>query len=560
MSYTNELLLKQFAKGKGSEQKEERIQNCVIYTRVSSKEQMETNQSLEWQKKYCMEYAVKNKLNIKGYFGGTYESAKSDERKEFNRMLSFVKASKEKISFILVYSLDRFSRTGDSAIYIASQLKKAGVNIMAVTQPIDTNSHAGTLQQNIQFIFSKYDNDLRRQKTIDGMREKLLRGEWIGHAPTGYSFVKGAETQTIIINEKGELIRQAFVWRSEGMTYEQIVEKLKPLGINIPKQTLTDIFRNPFYCGYISHNLLNGEVIKGKHPSLIDEELFLNANELHKTDGYKINKANDNLPLKVFVKDAGSGAPFTGYLVKKKGLYYYKVNKVGIKINRSANIMHGKFRELLQQYTIDSTHVEPLKVQLHYTWENLTETNTSEKKALSLKLNQVEEEFYALRKRHAIGAISLDVYEEFSKEMMENKNAILEQLQLLGQELSNPKELIHYTCVLASKLPSIWESGDYYDKQAFQNTLFPNGLLYDARKEHYRTPVVNEVIRYIADLSRDLKEHGNHVPYFFAVKNGSVPGVGIEPTISCLNRFLRPARLPVPPSGQKRGCKNIIIS
>jgi site-specific DNA recombinase len=81
---------------------------------------------------------------------------------------------------------------------------------MAVTQPIDTNSHAGALQQNIQFIFSKYDNDLRRQKTIDGMREKLLRGEWIGNAPTGYEFVKGAPTQTIIINEKGELIKQAF--------------------------------------------------------------------------------------------------------------------------------------------------------------------------------------------------------------------------------------------------------------------------------------------------------------------------------------------------------------
>src|SRR5579872_568852 len=145
----NEMQLKQFAKGKNSEDKDVGIRNCVIYTRVSSKEQMDTNQSLEWQKKYCMEYAVKNKLEIKGYFGGTYESAKSDERKEFSRMLGSVKASKEKISFILVYSLDRFSRTGDSAIYIASCLKKTGVNIMAVTQPIDTNSHAGALQQNI---------------------------------------------------------------------------------------------------------------------------------------------------------------------------------------------------------------------------------------------------------------------------------------------------------------------------------------------------------------------------------------------------------------------------
>ena len=98
-SLNNETLLRKFAKGKNTEAKETGVQNCVIYTRVSSKEQMDTNQSLEWQKKYCDDYARKNSLVIKGYFGGTYESAKSDERKEFNRMLKFVKASKEKISY-----------------------------------------------------------------------------------------------------------------------------------------------------------------------------------------------------------------------------------------------------------------------------------------------------------------------------------------------------------------------------------------------------------------------------------------------------------------------------
>jgi len=522
-------MLKQFAKGKSNEQKEIGVQNCVIYTRVSSKEQMDTNQSLEWQKKYCSEYAIKNSLNVKGYFGGTYESAKSDERKEFSRMLKFVKSSKEKIDFILVYSLDRFSRTGDSAIYIAGELKKTGVNIMAVTQPIDTNSHAGALQQNIQFIFSKYDNDLRRQKTIDGMREKLLRGEWIGNAPTGYSFVKGAVTQTIVINEKGELIKQAFVWRANGMTYEQIIEKLKHLGLNVPKQTLGGILKNPFYCGFMSHNLLNGEVIKGKHPALIDEDLFLSANEIKKTDGFKVNKANDNLPLKVFVKDAISGLPFTGYIVKKKGLYYYKVNKTGIKINRSANMMHTKFKELLADYTIDSTHIEPLEIQLGCTWENLAESNTSEKKVLSNKLNEVEEGLYNLRKRHAIGTVSLDVYEQFSAEMLAQKETILETLQKLNQKLSNPKGLIHFTCKLAANLTPAWESGDYYQKQLFQNTLFPKGLAYDTKIEHYRTPIVNEVIGCMADLSRDMRENKNRTSQNFIEKSGLVPGIGLEP-------------------------------
>lgn len=69
--------LKQFAKGKREELQTDK-RYCVVYTRVSTKEQAET-QSLEWQKKFCNDYAAKNSLEVLGYFGGTYESAKNDE-------------------------------------------------------------------------------------------------------------------------------------------------------------------------------------------------------------------------------------------------------------------------------------------------------------------------------------------------------------------------------------------------------------------------------------------------------------------------------------------------
>ena len=89
MKTTN--LLQTFGKGKISSEKATTIKNAVIYTRVSSKEQADTNQSLETQKKYCLQYALKHDLNVLGFFGGTYESAKTDERNEFNRMIRFVR-------------------------------------------------------------------------------------------------------------------------------------------------------------------------------------------------------------------------------------------------------------------------------------------------------------------------------------------------------------------------------------------------------------------------------------------------------------------------------------
>ena len=127
---TNELILFQsFAKGKSKAST--RTKNAVIYTRVSTKEQADNNMSLATQKKACLQYAQRNGYSVLESFGGTFESAKTDERKHFNSMLSFVKKSKQKISLIIVYSVDRFSRSGANAIYIAKQLNEQGIKFLA---------------------------------------------------------------------------------------------------------------------------------------------------------------------------------------------------------------------------------------------------------------------------------------------------------------------------------------------------------------------------------------------------------------------------------------------
>ena len=63
----NNVLLNPFAKGQPRQTQKQAGQNTVIYTRVSTKEQADTNQSLETQKKYCIQYAEKNNLNVVGF-------------------------------------------------------------------------------------------------------------------------------------------------------------------------------------------------------------------------------------------------------------------------------------------------------------------------------------------------------------------------------------------------------------------------------------------------------------------------------------------------------------
>jgi hypothetical protein len=56
------------------------------------------------------------------------------------------------------------------------------------------------------------------------------------------------------------------------------------MGVRVTIRHLAWILANPFYCGYISVVLLPGEIIKGKHPALIDEETFLKANQISKSN------------------------------------------------------------------------------------------------------------------------------------------------------------------------------------------------------------------------------------------------------------------------------------
>ena len=108
-----------FTKKSSTPFRDENFKEAVVYTRVSSKEQADKNLSLDFKKKIVDEYPNRNGFTVVEYFGGTYESAKTDGRKEFQRMLEFIKKNKGKVSHILVYTLDRFSRTGGGAIKLA---------------------------------------------------------------------------------------------------------------------------------------------------------------------------------------------------------------------------------------------------------------------------------------------------------------------------------------------------------------------------------------------------------------------------------------------------------
>jgi site-specific DNA recombinase len=272
-------------------------------------------------------------------------------------MLEFVKKSKLRVGYIIVYSHDRFSRSGPSATYIADQLRQLGISILAVTQPVDTTTPMGQLMQQLYFSMGHMDNHQRRERCTAGMLAKVKKGYWPGKAPMGYDQLKVNGEQVIKPNKQGKLIRQAFLLKAEqGLSNTDIIQRLKAQGLTLYNQTLTKIFRNPFYCGLITHGLLQeDEVVVGKHDPLISREIFLRVNNLQAQNahGYTQVKDDEYLPLRHHIKCGSCNKPLTGYEMKKKGIYYYKCNTKGCCLNRNAGKMHELYQDLLKEYQLD---------------------------------------------------------------------------------------------------------------------------------------------------------------------------------------------------------------
>ena len=527
---TDDLLFEKFAKG--TRKACSLTNNCVIYTRVSTKEQADNNMSLETQRKACEKLALKNNYTTLACFGGTYESAKTDERKEFNRMLQFVRKSREKISYIIVYSVDRFSRSGGNAIYITEQLKKQGVMVLAVTQPTDTTTSSGSLQQNIQFIFSEYDNQLRKEKCMAGVKEALLRGEWCHHAPLGYDELNINGERKIAINEQGKLLRKAFLWKAnEGMGTEEIRRKLAAMGLKVYPQKLAYILRNPFYCGLMAHDALEGKLVEGKHEKLISREIFLKVNEIisQRTQGYTVKHENNNIPLKNFLKCGHCDANMPGYIVKKKKLWYYKCRIRGCSNNKSAKELHDIFRNILGRIKMDDKYTQLIKAQMIRTYNKHNKVN--EENALQIKheLNEVSTKLGRLEERYVLEEISQEMFLKFQAKFKLEALEIRKKLEKSSIQVSNLDRCVDTVLNYSVNLHEMWDSEGYKERQRLQYLLFPQGIYYNKKTNECRTTGLKSPFVWIALQSQALSGNKVGIPELNLRYSNLVVPAGVEP-------------------------------
>ncbi len=479
---------------------------AVIYTRVSSVGQ-EENASLSTQKNMCDKYALRNGYEIAEYFGATSESAKSDNRKEFQRMLSYVKRNKN-IAYIIVYSYSRFSRTGEGGASIAADLRKRGVRLISVTQAVDTSTPSGVLQETTFFSFSNYDNEERKRNMINGMQTALRAGYWPLNVPLGYTNLNRkfkCHEHKIVVNEKGKILKRAWLWKIEhNLPNVEIVRRLKKAGVKINQRNLSKVFRNPFYCGQIVCSLIPNEVYIGKHERMVTPEQFFKVIEILKGRFEKSKHSvanNQQLPLKRFAYCGDCGQPTTGYYKKQKNLYYYKCRTKGCRRNMSQKKFHEDFQKLLSQYQIKPSSLKHIEKMMKYVFKLHNEDVEKSLADYRTNFTKLVNKLERLEERYIDEEISKDLFDKHHARLNKEKEEIRDLIENSMLNSSNLEKCVEWTVEISSKLNDMWNLDDYENSEQLQEVLFPEGITYDWENRRFRTSRVNSFFIQIPQLT-----------------------------------------------------------
>lgn len=144
----------------------------AAYLRVSTEEQ-----STALQKDAVEAYCKMKGLNFT-LFIDQGESGSKTSRPAFNKMMEAVRAGEYQA--VLVWKLDRLSRSTVHLIQLIEELKALEVDFISITENLDTSSPMGKMIFGIFAVLAQFEKEQLIMRTKEGMKAAKNRGALIG--------------------------------------------------------------------------------------------------------------------------------------------------------------------------------------------------------------------------------------------------------------------------------------------------------------------------------------------------------------------------------------------
>lgn len=254
------------------------MKRCAIYTRKSHEDGLEQDfNSLDAQRESAEAYIQSQKANGWRCLPDRYDdggfSGGNTNRPALQKLMADIKAGK--IDIVVVYKIDRLSRSICDFADLSKDFEKYGVSFVSVTQEINTTTSSGRMMLNILMTFAQYEREVIAERIRDKMSASRKKGKWVGGSVAmGYK----AENKNLIIEPaEAEVVKQIFSRFLETGSPRLIVEELNEAG-NFRRDgkqwNLSHIYRilsNRVYIGEVEYK---GEIYPGEQEPIIDREIW----------------------------------------------------------------------------------------------------------------------------------------------------------------------------------------------------------------------------------------------------------------------------------------------
>ncbi len=394
---------------------------AVVYIRVSSEEQVE-NFSLRTQEEICRRDAKYKGYEIAQAFREEGKSAKTiTGRPVLLEMIDYCRKNKKEIKGVFVYRLDRLSRQTSDYLALRKRFYDMGIALISASEPTG-NSPTEKLLETVLASFAQHDNDVRSERTKNGMRARFLSGLVTNHVPLGYLNQHGYALKD---PKTFDTIKRGWDLMATGTkSLKEMATIMTSWGLKSKHQALQREFRNKFYMGILTSEKYP-EQIRGQHIPMVTKEQFYKVQAI--LDGRNTNKLvtanrsrdNRDFPLRKIVRCSKCGANFTGAWSKYHKYAYYFCRKRCIQKSIPVDTLQHELIKLLQTLT-------PSETGLKLYCNRLLKTYHKQLAKLKKKVNVANEEIGRLEVLRQV-LVEKNLAGIYSDEIFKEQNAIIEE-------------------------------------------------------------------------------------------------------------------------------------
>jgi DNA invertase Pin-like site-specific DNA recombinase len=202
--------------------------NAIILARVSTNQQAGPNNvSLESQLFDCMNYARTNNYNIVSTYTEVGSAYKYRANSKLEQLTSEIEKSNnaQKIDKLIFYSIDRFSRNALLGLSYLDRLKKFGITVESVTEPINQDSPFGRYQTTMLLSNGQLYSEMLGATSKKAKEYKKSTQNNVGRAGFGYVLQVCDNKRVLVPDENEQQIIKLIIGLREGtMTSAEATE------------------------------------------------------------------------------------------------------------------------------------------------------------------------------------------------------------------------------------------------------------------------------------------------------------------------------------------------